>query len=90
MKDYDERRAAFVKRQQDEADEERDSSVKVGEVRGDVTGNIKVTDNVKVRIDNVETLRFKPPVDLKKGDSVKVTIEKVQKKTGSIREYRHE
>jgi len=44
---------------------------------GKATGNIGKADDVSVRIDNVETLRFKPSVDLKKGDSIRVTIEKV-------------
>lgn len=90
MKNYDERRADFVKREQDEKEEEQKSAVTLGEVRGEVTGDIKKTDNVRVRIDNVETLRFNPSVDLKKGDSIKVTIEKVLKKAGSIREHRQQ
>ena len=70
MSSYDERRSDFTKR-------EEERTVKVGEIRGKVTGGIKKTDNVRVRIDDVETLRFNPSVDLKSGDSIKVTIEKV-------------
>ena len=90
MDSYDERQAAFIRREEDEEDEERKSAVKLGEVRGKVTGDIKKTDNVRIRIDNVETLRFNPSADLKKGDSIKVTIEKVLEKAGSIREHRQQ
>ena len=75
--DYDERRARWAKREQAKEDEERKGEAKVGEALGKATGNIGKTDDVRVRIDNVETLRFKPSVDLKKGDSIRVTIEKV-------------
>ncbi|MFC1952423.1 hypothetical protein ACFLV8_02120 [Chloroflexota bacterium] len=70
MSSYDERHADFARR-------EEERTVKLGEVKGRVTGGIKKTDNVKVKIDNVETLRFKPSLDLKSGDSIKVTIEKI-------------
>ena len=49
---------------------------KAGEAEGKVTGDIKKTDDLRINIDGVETLRFKPSVDLKKGDSVRITIEK--------------
>ena len=48
----------------------------IGEAEGNVTGDIKKTDDIRIRIDNVEALRFKPSADLKKGDSVRITIEK--------------
>ena len=75
--DYDERRAKWAKKEQAKENEERKGEVKVGEALGKATGNIGKTGDVRVRIDNVETLRFKPSVDLKKGDSIRVTIEKV-------------
>ena len=75
--DYDERRARWAKKEQAKENEERKGEVKVGEALGKATGNIGKTDDVRVRVDNVETLRFKPSVDLKKGDSIRVTIEKV-------------
>ena len=75
--DYEERRARWAEREQAKEEEERKGEVKVGEAVGKTTGDIIKTSDVRVRIDNVETLRFKPSVDLKKGDSIRVTIEKV-------------
>ncbi len=74
---YEDRQAAWAKKEQAKEREERKGEVKVGEALGKATGNIGKTDDMRVRIDNVETLRFKPSVDLKKGDSIRVTIEKV-------------
>ena len=75
--DYDKRQVDWAKRKQAKEDEERKGEVKVGEALGKVTGDIGKTSDARVRIDNVETLRFKPSVDLKKGDYIRVTIEKV-------------
>ena len=75
--DYDERRARWAKREQAKEEEERKGEVKIGEALGKATGDIEKANGVRVRIDNVETLTFKPSVDLKKGDSIRVTIEKV-------------
>ena len=69
--------ADWTRRGQEKQEKERKGEAKVGEALGKATGNIGKTDDVRVRIDNVETLRFKPSVDLKKGDSIRVTIEKV-------------
>jgi ribosomal 50S subunit-recycling heat shock protein len=73
--DYEERRARWAKKEQAREKEERKGEVKVGELLGKVTGDIGKTGDVRVRIDNVETLRFKPSADLEKGDSIRVTIE---------------
>jgi uncharacterized lipoprotein len=73
--DYDKRRADWAKREQAKEEEDRKGEVKVGEALGKATGDIGKTGDVRVRIDNVETLRFKPFADLKKGDSIRVTIE---------------
>ena len=73
--DYNKRRADWAKREQAKEEEERKGEVKVGEALGKATGDIGKTGDARVRIDNVETLRFKPSVDLKKGDSIRVTIE---------------
>ena len=48
----------------------------IGSTVTDKTGNIRKANDLKVRIDKVETLRFQPSVDLKKGNSIRVTIEK--------------
>jgi len=73
--DYDERQARWANREQAKENEERKGEVKVGEALGKAIGDIGKTGDTRVRIDNVETLRFKPSVDLKKGDSIRVTIE---------------
>jgi len=65
--DYDERQARWAKREQAKEEEERKGEVKVGEALGKATGDIRKTGDARIRIDNVETLRFKPSVDLKKG-----------------------
>ena len=44
---------------------------------GKATGDTGITGDAGIRIDNVETLRFKPSMDLVKGDSIRVIIEKV-------------
>jgi len=69
--------ADWTKRGQTQHVEFRRRPDNIGGAAGKVTGDIKKTDDVKVRIDNVEALRFKPLADLKKGDSVRITIEKV-------------
>ena len=74
---YEDRQAAWEKKEKAREEEERKGEVKVGEALGKVTGDIGKTGDARVRIDNVETLRFKPSVDLKKGDSIRVTIDKV-------------
>ena len=74
---YEDRQADWARKEQAREAEERKGEVKVGEVFGKATGDIRKDDDVKVRIDNVETLRFKPTEDLKKGDSIRITIEKV-------------
>jgi len=71
---YEERQADWAKREQAKEDDERKGEIKVGEVFGKATGDIRKDDDIKVRIDNVETLKFKPPGDLKEGDSIRITI----------------
>jgi hypothetical protein len=73
--DYEQREAAWAKKAKDKEKEERKGEVKVGEALGKVTGDISQFGEVKVRIDNVEALKFKPFADLKRGDSIKVTVE---------------
>jgi len=64
-------------RQEDWDKREQERTVKLGEVRGRVVKGIKATDDVRIRIDHIEALRFKPSVELKNGDTIKITIEKV-------------
>jgi len=70
MSDYDQRQADRAKR-------EDGRTVTVGEVRGKATGDIKKTDEIRVRIDKLDMPRFYPAVDVKKGDSIRIIIEKV-------------
>jgi head-tail adaptor len=57
-------------------------SVKIGEVTAEVTSDVKKTEDVKVQLrvsfaDKVKEISFKPLEDLKRGDKVKITVEKV-------------
>jgi ribosomal 50S subunit-recycling heat shock protein len=73
--DYDERQARLAEREQAEEKEERKGEVKIGEVTGKTTRDIgRKVGSTKIRIDHVEDLYFKPAVDLKMGDSLKITI----------------
>jgi len=68
--EYNERQAENKKR-------EDARTVKLGEARGRVTGNIRTTDELRIRIDKFESMNFRPSMDLKNGDSIRITIEKV-------------
>ena len=57
-------------------------SVKIGEVVAEVTNDVKKTDDLKAVLrvsfsDKIKEISFKPLEDLKKGDKVKITVEKV-------------
>jgi len=57
-------------------------AVKIGEVQSEMTADVKKTENLKVRLqvaysDKTREITFKPSEDLKKGDKVKITVEKV-------------
>jgi hypothetical protein len=56
--------------------------VKVGEVTSEMTADVKKTEDVKVLLkvsfsDKMKEITFKPLEDLKKGDKVKITVEKI-------------
>jgi len=56
--------------------------VKLGEVQSEMTADVKKTEELKVALkvswmDKMKEIAFKPSEDLKKGDKVKITIEKV-------------
>lgn len=56
--------------------------VKIGEVESETTADVKKTEDLKVVLrvgwsDRTKETTFKPTEDLKKGDKIKVTIEKV-------------
>jgi hypothetical protein len=57
-------------------------AVKIGEVQSEMTGDVKKTEDLKVFLkvvysDKMKEITFKPSEDLKKGDKVKITVEKV-------------
>ena len=57
-------------------------AVKIGEVQAKLSADVKKTDDLGVYLkvswsDKLETIKFKPSQDLKKGDTLKITIEKV-------------
>jgi len=57
-------------------------AVKIGEVQAKLSADVKKTEDLAVQLkvswsDKLETIKFKPAQDLKKGDTLKITIEKV-------------
>ena len=57
-------------------------ATKLGEVQSEMTADVKKTDTVKVLLrvdwlDKMKEITFKPSEDLKKGDKVKITVEKM-------------
>jgi hypothetical protein len=72
--DFQKRQVNWAKKEQAKEDEERKDEVKVGEVSGKVSGDIGHTDELKIRIDNVETLRLEPSFNFIKDDSIKIII----------------
>ena len=69
--------ADYEKRQADFNQREDDRTVKLGEFKVRVTGTIRKNDDVRVRIDKVEALSFKSSVDIKSGENLRITIEKI-------------
>ena len=57
-------------------------AVKIGEVTSEMTTDVKKTEDMKVSLkvswsDKSKEITFKPSEDLKKGDKVKITVEKI-------------
>jgi cell envelope opacity-associated protein A len=57
-------------------------AVKIGEVTSEMTADVKKTEDVNVLLkvsysDKMKETKFKPLEDLKKGDKVKITVEKI-------------
>ena len=57
-------------------------SVKLGEVQAKISADVRKTDELFINLkvgnsDKLEIAKFKPSEDLKKGDTVKITIEKM-------------
>ena len=56
--------------------------VKIGEVQAKLSADVKKTEDLSVHLrvtysDKLERAKFKPNQDLKRGDTLKITIEKV-------------
>ena len=56
-------------------------AVKIGEVQAKLSADVNKTEDLSVRLrvnysDRLETVSFKPTQDLKKGDTLKITIQK--------------
>lgn len=72
---YEERQRKLAEMDKAREKEERKGEVKIGEITGKATRDIKrEVSGTKIRIDHVEDLHFQPAVDLKTGDSLKITI----------------
>jgi len=57
-------------------------AVKIGEVTSEMTADVKKTEDIKVLLkvswsEKSKEITFKPSEDLKKGDKVKITVEKI-------------
>ena len=57
-------------------------AVKIGEVTDEMTADVKKTEDMKVSLkvsysDKIKETTFKTLEDLKKGDKVKITVEKI-------------
>ena len=57
-------------------------AVKIGEGTSEMTSDVKKTEDMKVSLkvswqDKSKEITFKPSEDLKKGDKVKITVEKI-------------
>ena len=57
-------------------------SVKIGEFTSEMTADVKKTEDIKFSVkvgwaDKSKEVTFKPSEDLKKGDKVKITVEKI-------------
>jgi len=57
-------------------------AVKIGEVTDEMTADVKKTEDMKVSLkvsysDKTKETTFRPLEDLKKGDKVKITVEKI-------------
>ncbi|MGQ9546047.1 MAG: hypothetical protein ACUVTR_02640 [Dehalococcoidia bacterium] len=57
-------------------------AVKIGQIESEMTADVKKTEDLKVLLrvswsDKLKEVTFKPSEDLKKGDKIKVTVEKV-------------
>ena len=57
-------------------------AIKIGEVTTEMTADVKKTEDMKASLkvsysDKAKEITFKPTEDLKKGDKVKITVEKI-------------
>ena len=57
-------------------------AVKIGEVQAKLSADVKKTEDLAVQLrvtysDKLEGAKFKPTQDLKRGDTLKITVEKL-------------
>lgn len=72
--DYEKRQAEWAKKEQAKEDDERKDEIIIGEISGKATGDIGISDELRIKMDDTETLKLKLPFALKKDDSVRVTF----------------
>lgn len=72
--DYERRTAAWAQKAKEEEEAERREEIIVGETTGKVERDIDTAQELKVRINDVESLHLHSSTGLSKGDSVKITI----------------
>ncbi|MDM7999454.1 MAG: hypothetical protein QUS33_05490 [Dehalococcoidia bacterium] len=59
------------------------TALKLGEVQSEMSADVKRTDELKVLLrvgwsDKMKEVTFKPAEDLKKGDKIRITVERMQ------------
>jgi hypothetical protein len=72
--DFEQRRADWAKKNQEQEDAEREKEIIVAETSGTVERGISSTEELKVKINGVGDLRLMPSSDLNKGDKLKITV----------------
>lgn len=72
--EYEERRSAWAKKAEDEEDAQRQKEIIVGETTGIISQDIKSSQELNVKINDVGSLRLAPSINFTKGDPVKISI----------------
>lgn len=72
--EYEKRRSAWAQKAEDEEAAQRQKEIIVGETTGKIAQDIKSSQELKVKINNVGSLHLTPSINLSKGDSVKILI----------------
>jgi hypothetical protein len=72
--EYEKRRLAWAKKAEDEEEAGRQKEIFIGETTGIITKDIKSSQELNVKINDVGSLLLAPSINLSKGDSVKISI----------------